>query len=105
MLRSAHHHGHTFGTLNLASRRDRRFPAAGSSNCCSKSAAQIAIAVENALAFKQIDALKDKLAEEKLYLEEEIRTEFNFEEIIGDSPLLKRALRRWNWWLRRAPRC
>jgi formate hydrogenlyase transcriptional activator len=53
---------------------------------------QIAIAVENALAFKEIDALKDKLAEEKLYLEEEIRTEFNFEEIIGDSPLLKQAL-------------
>jgi formate hydrogenlyase transcriptional activator len=48
--------------------------------------------VENALAFKQIDALKDKLAEEKLYLEEEIRSEFNFEEIVGDSPALKRAL-------------
>jgi len=42
-------------------------------------AAQIAIAVENALAFKEIDALKDKLAEEKLYLEEEIRSAFNFE--------------------------
>jgi formate hydrogenlyase transcriptional activator len=48
--------------------------------------------VENALAFKQIDALKDKLSEEKLYLEEEIRSEFNFEEIIGDSAALKRAL-------------
>ena len=55
-------------------------------------ASQIAIAVENALAFKEIDALKNKLAEEKLYLEEEIRSEFNFEEIIGDSPALKRAL-------------
>jgi formate hydrogenlyase transcriptional activator len=53
---------------------------------------QIAIAVENALAFKQIDALKDKLAEEKLYLEEEIRSEFNFEEIVGESMALKRAL-------------
>ena len=53
---------------------------------------QIAIAVENALAFKEIDALKNKLAEEKLYLEEEIRSEFNFEEIIGDSSALKRAL-------------
>jgi formate hydrogenlyase transcriptional activator len=36
--------------------------------------------------------LKDKLAEEKLYLEEEIRSEFNFEEIVGDSLALKRAL-------------
>jgi formate hydrogenlyase transcriptional activator len=36
--------------------------------------------------------LKDKLAVEKLYLEEEIRSEFNFEEIIGESPALRRAL-------------
>jgi formate hydrogenlyase transcriptional activator len=52
----------------------------------------VAIAVENAMAFKEIDALKDKLAVEKLYLEEEIRTELNFEEIIGESAALKRAL-------------
>ena len=50
------------------------------------------MAVENALAFKEIEALKNKLAEEKLYLEEELRSEFNFEEIIGESPALKRAL-------------
>src|SRR5260370_21839567 len=55
-------------------------------------ATQVAIALENALAFKEIDALKDKLAVEKLYLEEEIRSEFNFEEIIGDSPVLRRTL-------------
>src|SRR6267143_412765 len=53
---------------------------------------EIAIAVENALAFKEIDALKNKLAVEKLYLEEEIRSEFNFEEIVGESIALKRAL-------------
>jgi formate hydrogenlyase transcriptional activator len=83
--------GRTFGTLNLASRSIDAFtpqdlqllqPVGG----------QIAIAVENALAFKEIDALKDKLAEEKLYLEEEIRSEFNFDEIIGESAPLKRAL-------------
>jgi len=55
-------------------------------------AGQVAIALENALAFKEIDALKDKLAVEKLYLEEEIRSEINFEEIIGDSPALRRTL-------------
>jgi formate hydrogenlyase transcriptional activator len=53
---------------------------------------QVAIAVENALSFREIDALKNKLAEEKLYLEEEIRTEHNFEEIVGKSLALKRAL-------------
>jgi formate hydrogenlyase transcriptional activator len=83
--------GRTFGTLNLASRRADAFPPADV-ELLQQVGAQIAIAVENALAFKQIDALKDKLAEEKLYLEEEIRSEFNFEEIVGDSPTLKRAL-------------
>jgi len=83
--------GRTLGTLNLASRREDAFPHQDV-ELLQQVSAQIAIAVENALAFKQIDALKDRLAEEKLYLEEEIRSEFNFEEIVGDSPVLKRAL-------------
>src|SRR5580700_10128297 len=83
--------GRTLGTLNLASRREDAFPPEDV-EILQQVSAQIAIAVENALAFKQIDALKDKLAEEKLYLEEEIRSEFNFEEIVGDSSALKRAL-------------
>jgi formate hydrogenlyase transcriptional activator len=53
---------------------------------------QIAIAVENALAYHEISELKDKLAQEKLYLEEEIRSEMNFENIIGNSPTLKHVL-------------
>src|SRR5207237_10008408 len=53
---------------------------------------QFAIAVENALAYREIDALKNRLQEEKLYLQEEIQTAYNFEEIIGTSPTLKRAL-------------
>src|SRR5882724_10420348 len=85
------HHAHTFGTLNLASRRLDSFTPEDV-ELLQPVAAQVAIAVENALAFKEIEALKNKLAEEKLYLEEEIRTEFNFEEIIGESPALKRAL-------------
>jgi formate hydrogenlyase transcriptional activator len=85
------HHGRTFGTLNLSSRRLDAFTPADV-ELLQPVGAQIAIAVENALAFKQIDALKDKLAVEKLYLEEEIRSEFNFEEIIGESAALKRAL-------------
>ena len=81
----------TFGSLNVASRRLDAF-SGRDIDLLQQVSAQIAIAVENALAFKEIDALKDKLAEEKLYLEEEIRSEFNFEEIIGDAPSLKRAL-------------
>jgi formate hydrogenlyase transcriptional activator len=84
-------HSRTFGTLNLASRRPDAF-SSSDVELLQQVAAQIAIAVENALAFKEIDALKDKLAVEKLYLEEEIRSEFNFEEIIGEGASLKRAL-------------
>src|SRR4029077_19634742 len=55
-------------------------------------AKQVAFSVENALAFHEIAELKDKLAAEKVYLENEIRTDYNFAEIIGAAPPLKRVL-------------
>jgi formate hydrogenlyase transcriptional activator len=58
----------------------------------SRASGQIAIAIENALAYQEISELKDKLAQEKLYLEEEIRTDSGFERIIGKSAALKRVL-------------
>jgi formate hydrogenlyase transcriptional activator len=53
---------------------------------------QVAIAVENALAYREIAELKDRLAEEKVYLEDEIRSELNFEEIVGRSAALRSVL-------------
>jgi formate hydrogenlyase transcriptional activator len=53
---------------------------------------QVAIAVENALAYDEIAELKDRLAQEKVYLEDEIRSELNFEEIVGRSAALRRVL-------------
>jgi len=58
----------------------------------SRASGQIAIAVENALAYREISELKDKLAQEKLYLEEEFRSEMGFEQIIGSSTALKHVL-------------
>ena len=58
----------------------------------SRTSGQIAIAIENALAYREISELKDKLAQEKLYLEEEIRADSDFERIIGKSAALKRVL-------------
>jgi formate hydrogenlyase transcriptional activator len=58
----------------------------------SQAAGQIAIAIANALTFEEVCKLRDKLAQEKLYLEEGIRSEMNFENIIGTSPALKRVL-------------
>jgi formate hydrogenlyase transcriptional activator len=58
----------------------------------SRASGQIAIAVENALAYREISELKDKLAQEKVYLEEEFRSEMGFEQIIGNSPALRHVL-------------
>jgi formate hydrogenlyase transcriptional activator len=80
-----------FGVLTVGSLQDNAFTEEDA-ELLGQVARQVAIAVENALAFREIDALKDKLAEEKLYLEEEIQTEYNFEEIIGNSATLKHVL-------------
>jgi formate hydrogenlyase transcriptional activator len=56
---------------------------------------QVAIGVENALAYGEIADLKDRLAQEKLYLESEIRSDRNFEGfegIVGESPTLRHVL-------------
>jgi formate hydrogenlyase transcriptional activator len=55
-------------------------------------AEQIALALENALAFSEIASLKDRLARENIYLEEEIRGAQHFGEIVGESRALKRIL-------------
>src|SRR6266849_2535406 len=53
---------------------------------------QVAIAVENALAYREIAELKDRLAQEKVYLEDEIRGEMDFEGIVGQSSALRHVL-------------
>jgi len=42
---------------------------------------QITLAVDNALAYRQISQVKERLARENVYLESEIRSELHFEEI------------------------
>ncbi len=79
------------GTLNIGRKENRGFSQADES-LLGEIAKQVAIALENARAYAEIERLKDRLAKEKTYLEEEIRSELNFEEIIGESPVLKRAL-------------
>ena len=79
------------GTLNVGSMKENAF-ASADVDFLTQVAAQAAIAIENATAFQEIAQLKDKLAEEKLYLEDEIRTEQNFGEIIGDDPAFRKVL-------------
>jgi len=85
-------HDRVRGALNIGRRREDAF-SPEDVELLSEAAKQIAIAVENAQAYREITELKDKLAKEKLYLEEEIRTEQNFEEIVGESSALKEVLK------------
>jgi formate hydrogenlyase transcriptional activator len=83
--------GRALGILSILRTTEIPF-SPGDIDFLSRASGQIAIAIENALAYREISELKDKLAQEKLYLEEEIRSEMNFENIIGNSPALKHVL-------------
>jgi formate hydrogenlyase transcriptional activator len=83
--------GRAVGVLNIGSRKENAL-SDRDVELLQHIATQIAIAVENSLVYQEITALKNKLASEKLYLEEEIRTEHNFSEIVGESATLKRIL-------------
>ena len=54
---------------------------------------QVAIGIENALHYQQVTDSRERLAEERKYLAEEIRTDHDFEAIVGKSPALKRILK------------
>jgi formate hydrogenlyase transcriptional activator len=85
-------HDRVLGTISLASLRDSAFQQ-GDVDLLVQVAGQVAIAVENALAFQEIGELKNKLAQEKLYLEDELRSEMNFDEIIGEGASLRAVLK------------
>ena len=79
------------GALNIGSKQDHAF-SPQDHELLNQVAAQLAIALENAQAYREISDLKNRLEEEKLYLESEIQTELHFEEIVGKSEVLKRVL-------------
>ena len=79
------------GVLGLSRVREQAF-SQEDVEFLARVASQVALAVDNALAYGEITALKDQLAHEKLYLEEEIRSELSFEDIIGHSAALRHVL-------------
>jgi formate hydrogenlyase transcriptional activator len=79
------------GILAIARREENTFDA-DQVTFMSQVASQVAIGVENALAYSEIADLKDRLAQEKLYLEDEIRGEMDFEGIVGQSSALRHVL-------------
>jgi formate hydrogenlyase transcriptional activator len=83
--------GRVLGVLGLASRQPDQFTPQDL-ELLEALAGQIAIAIDNALAFREIEALKNRLAEENLYLEAEIRSQCDFEAMVGESRSLRRVL-------------
>src|SRR5258707_602281 len=83
--------GRALGNLGILGRTEPPFTPKDI-DFLSRASGQIAIALENALAYRKISELKDKLVQEKLYLEQEIRGDMHFEQIVGNSPALKRVL-------------
>src|SRR3984893_18499219 len=83
--------GRTLGVLAVARREENAFDRE-ETDFLFQVAQQVAIGLENALAYGEIADLKDKLAQEKLYLEDEIRGEMDFEGIVGQSSALTRVL-------------
>ena len=83
--------GGIVGVLSLGSWREYAF-SQDDVTFLGQIARQVAIAIENAWAFGEVSELKNKLALEKLYLEDEIRSELKFEEIVGKSEALRRVL-------------
>jgi formate hydrogenlyase transcriptional activator len=85
-------HQKVLGTLNLGGRREDLF-SPDDVNVFAQVAGQIAIALDNALSYQRIEELNAQLAKEKVYLEDEIRTERQFQDIIGTSRSLKAILK------------
>jgi formate hydrogenlyase transcriptional activator len=82
--------GRSIGILHIASFHEAAFTESDL-DMLMQIAGQVAISVENALSYQQIEELKNKLTEEKLYLEDEIRNEY-FDDIVGESEPLKQVL-------------
>ena len=84
--------GKSIGTLSVVSQKKDQYSEADA-QFLQEVAIQVALAIENMKSYEEIATLKGRLEKENIYLREEIRTEHNFEEIVGNSPALLAVLR------------
>jgi len=83
--------GGPLGVMAMGSRQPNNFGQADL-DLLSQISTQIALAVDNAIAYGRVTEARDRLEEERLYLESEIRSEYNFEDIVGKSAALRKVL-------------
>src|ERR1700688_906940 len=79
------------GFLAMGSKRSNNF-GQEDLDILSQISAQISLALDNALAYGRLSASRNRLEDERLYLESEIRAEYNFEDLVGKSPALRKVL-------------
>ncbi len=91
--------GKSIGTLGIGSDQANQYSEADADFMC-EVAGQVALAAGNMKSYEEIATLKTRLEKENVYLQEEIRSEHNFEEIVGNSPVLLLCFARSN----RSPR-
>jgi len=80
------------GLLVMDSRRENAFREADE-DLLSQIGTQISLLLDNALAYGRLRQSHDDLQDQRLYLESEISSEFNFEDIVGKSPAIQNAMR------------
>jgi len=79
------------GLMSMGSKRPNNF-GQEDLDILSQISAQISLALDNALAYGRLSASRNRLEDERLYLESEIRAEYNFEDIVGKSAALRKVL-------------
>ena len=85
--------GNSIGTFTVWSETKNRYSQADA-ELLQEVANQVALVIANMKSYEEIASLKARLEKENVYLQEEIRTEHNFEEIVGNSTALLDLLRR-----------
>src|SRR5258708_2540498 len=79
------------GRIGMGSKRPNNF-GQEDLDLLSQISAQISLALDNALAYGRLSASRNRLEDERLYLESEIQAEHNFEDLVGKSPALRKVL-------------
>jgi formate hydrogenlyase transcriptional activator len=79
------------GAMLLGSRKENRFTHADL-DLLTQVSSQISLAIDNALAYARLSASRDHLEDQRVYLESEIRSEYNFEDIVGRTSVFKKVL-------------
>ncbi len=82
----------TLGTLEIARTTDESWTQ-NDVDLLVQVARQIAVAVENSLSYRELAGIKERLATEKLYLEDEIRFDQNVGNMVGEGPAFQSVLK------------